>query len=89
MITITTRYSGATNTRGSRVIATATVDGRRVSARVPFDYEAGVYGTHVQAAEALAGELLAGYGLAQVEAADDKGLRPLRTGWRFAATVSA
>ena len=79
MITITTRYSGATNTRGSRVIAYATVDGRRVSARVPFDYTAGTYGTHAQAAEELAARL----GADKVEAIPDA---DTRTGWRFAAT---
>lgn len=81
MITITTRYSGATNTRGSRVIATATVDGHRRSARVPFDYEAGAYGTHEQAARALGAKL----GAVKVYDAS----AGTRTGWRFAATVSA
>ena len=81
MITITTRYSGATDTRGSRVVATATVDGRRVSARVPFDYAAGTYGTHEQAARALGAKL----GATKVYDASEG----TRTGWRFAATVSA
>jgi hypothetical protein len=81
MITITTRYTGPTNTRGSRVIATATVNGARRSARVPFDYEAGTYGTHEQAAQALGAKL----GAVKVYDAS----QGTRTGWRFAATVSA
>ena len=81
MITITTRYTGATNTRGSRVIATATVDGRRVTARVPFDYAAGTYGAHEQAARAL-GEKI---GATRVYDASTG----TRTGWRFAAAVGS
>jgi hypothetical protein len=81
MITITTRYSGATDTRGSRVVASANVDGRRVTARVPFDYAAGTYGTHEQAARALGAKL----GATKVYDASEG----TRTGWRFAATVSA
>jgi len=81
MITITTRYSGPTNTRGSRVTASATVDGRRVTARVPFDHAAGIYGTHEQAARALGAKL----GAVKVYAASEG----TRTGWRFAAAVSA
>jgi hypothetical protein len=80
MITITTRYSGPTNTRGSRVIATATVNGHRHSARVPFDHAAGIYGTHVQAARAL-GEKL---GATCVYDASEG----TRTGWRFAAVCA-
>jgi len=81
MITITTSYTGATNTRGSRVIATATVNGRRVTTRVPFDYAAGTYGTHEQAARALGAKL----GATKVYDASEG----TRCGWRFAATVSA
>ena len=80
MLTITTRYHGATDTRGSRVIATATVNNRRRSIRVPFDYAAGAYGTHEAAARAL-GER---FGLKVYDACEGT-----RTGWRFLAAVTA
>jgi hypothetical protein len=80
MLTITTRYTGPTNTRGSRVIATATINGRRRSARVPFDYAAGAYGTHEQAAAALGAKL----GVKVYDAREGT-----RTGWRFNAAPAA
>jgi protein gp37 len=76
MLTITTRYHGATDTRGSRVSATATVDNRRRSLRIPFDYAAGAYGTHEAAARALADRLR----LRVYDACEGT-----RTGWRFLA----
>jgi hypothetical protein len=80
MVTITTRYNGPTDTRGSRVTATATINGARRTARVPFDYAAGVYGTHEAAARALGAKL----GLQVYDAREGT-----RSGWRFnAATVA-
>ncbi len=78
--TITTRYSGPTDTRGSRVTARATVNGALRYKTIPFDYAAGAYGTHEQAAHALAAKL----GFGKVYDAEDG----TATGWRFRAEVN-
>ena len=49
-LTLTTRYSGPTDTRGSRI--TAKGAGRQLS--VPYDYALGVVDNHAAAAQALA-----------------------------------
>lgn len=49
-VTITTRYHGPTNTRGSRI--TATGHGRQLT--VPYDYALGVVDNHGAVARALA-----------------------------------
>jgi len=49
-VTITTRYSGPTDTRGSRIIATG--HGRQLT--VPYDYALTATGNHEAAALALA-----------------------------------
>lgn len=52
-VTITTRYSGPTNTRGSRI--TAKGHGRQLT--VPYDYALNPCGNHEAAARALAAVL--------------------------------
>lgn len=49
-VTITTRYSGPTDTRGSRIVATG--HGRQLT--VPYDYALNATGNHEAAALALA-----------------------------------
>lgn len=62
MIAITTKYHGPTNTRGSRISATA--NGHRVT--IPYDYSLNTEALHAAAAVALCrkmqwrGELIAG-----------------------------
>ena len=52
-VTITTRYSGPTDTRGSRIVATG--HGRQLT--VPYDYNLTATGNHEAAARALAAVL--------------------------------
>ena len=51
---IRTRYSGATDTRGSRIIATATVNGKRTQKSIPYPYELSGVAVHFKAAQNFA-----------------------------------
>lgn len=50
--TVSTRYEGATNSHGSRIVVTQTIKGKRVQRTFPYDYAA--RDAHEAAARAFA-----------------------------------
>ena len=50
---LTTKYFGPTDTRGSRIVATATIDGKRRTLSRPYDHVLTAHENHMTVADLL------------------------------------